>query len=76
MIRQELQGLFDTMVTSLEEAKRLVRQYDRHTYERWAAGGFLIDDSIMSMYPSLQRILEEMGEEEETSEEDEEEMPD
>lgn len=56
------------------EIKREVRTRDPHLYERWKASGFLVDDSIVSMYPSLTEVmdfLEEGDDEEDDSDSDE-----
>ena len=36
-----------------EEVKREIQKVNASFYERWKAGGFLIDSSICSMYPSI-----------------------
>lgn len=37
--------------TAFENFKRVLKRNDPSTYERWKAGGFLIDDNVVSMYP-------------------------
>lgn len=43
-----------------DEVKSEVRRLDSHLYERWAAGGFLIDTDIISMYPNLSEVANEL----------------
>lgn len=39
------------------ELKRHLRQVNPQEYERWKAGGFLIDGDILSHYPTLGEAL-------------------
>jgi hypothetical protein len=43
-----------------------------YIYERWKAGGFRVDPDIISMYPSLVEVMEDIGLEDEEEEEDDE----
>ena len=52
-----LQERFDEMMSLYEELKREIRQSYKHLYEQWKAGGFIVDDDIMSMYPSMQKCI-------------------
>lgn len=57
--------------------KERIRRSDRRLFERWKAGGYLIDSDIFSTYPNLEEVVEQLEEEEEEedreeSEEDEE----
>lgn len=66
-MRKKLEALLDLYA----DLKEQIRRADAHLYERWKAGGFLVDDDIMSMYPSLSEVVDTLdGEEDE--EEDEE----
>ena len=54
----ELREDFDKMMELYHFIKRQVRQKDKHLYERWKAGGFLVDNDIVSMYPDLTEVIE------------------
>jgi hypothetical protein len=43
----------DDFYCCYNEIKREIFHADKLFYERWKAGGFLIDEDIMSMYPCL-----------------------
>lgn len=50
----------DRLLDSFEEIKRITREYDKHLYERWKAGGFLIDDNVVSMYPTVRDVVDNL----------------
>jgi hypothetical protein len=73
MLRQD----FDELMRLYDSIKSRVRRQDPHLYERWKAGGFLVDNDIVSMYPSLEEVVDTLDEEVEDEEvEDEEEFLD
>ena len=43
-----------------ESIKRTIRKADPVRYARWKAGGFLIDEDIISNYPTMGKIIEEL----------------
>lgn len=45
------------LVTLFQEVKSEIKTWDKHFYERWKAGGYLIDQSILSDYPNLEELL-------------------
>lgn len=46
-----------TILDLLEEIKEELKKTNKHKYEQWKAGGFLVDDSIFSPnYPKLTEI--------------------
>lgn len=47
------------------EIKREVKKKDPYLYERWKAGGFLVDDDIYSNYPNIQEVVESLAEDDE-----------
>jgi hypothetical protein len=47
------------------EIKRDIKHKDKHFYERWKAGGFLIDNDIISMYPNIESFLDTLSESDE-----------
>ena len=40
--------------------KNEVRRRDPALYERWKAGGFLVDDDIYSMYPNVTEVVDQL----------------
>lgn len=64
MAIEELRELADNLFADLQEIKREVRKRDPHLYERWKAGGFMVDDGFVSMYPDLIRVVDALPEEE------------
>jgi hypothetical protein len=60
--------LIEEMFLFYYEAKRRLRKNEPHLYERWKAGGFLVDEDIISDYPSLATILDELTEDDEPEE--------
>ena len=64
----ELRESYDQLMEAYNFIKTEVRRRDKHLYERWKAGGFLIDDDIISMFPALSKVMEFL--EEDTEEED------
>jgi hypothetical protein len=43
----------DKLMDLYHEIKEEIRKEEKHFFERWKAGGFLIDPDIVSMYPIL-----------------------
>lgn len=62
--RLQLQRKYDSFISLYEELKENVRKADKNLYERWKAGGFLVDNDIMSMYPTLGEAVERLTDEE------------
>lgn len=60
-LREELGNILN----SLEIIKDAVRQRDKHLYEQWKAGGFLVDGNILSMYPNVETVVDRLTEGEE-----------
>lgn len=54
----------DQFLRLYDQLKAHVRRADRHLYERWKAGGFLVDTDIVSMYPNLSEVLQQISPEE------------
>lgn len=59
---------YEQMMEIYESLKREVRAKNKHLYERWKAGGFRIDDDIISMYPSLGTVIDQLDDDEEDEE--------
>lgn len=57
---RELRGKIDRLLTAYTEVKRSVRTADARLYERWKAGGFIVDSDIVSHYPNIEEVIEEL----------------
>ena len=55
---------FNNLIDLFQKIKRQVRRKDNRLYEQWKAGGFIIDSDIMSMYPNLEEVVENLQESE------------
>jgi hypothetical protein len=53
----ELMGLYCDIKADIKRKNKLL-------FERWKAGGFIIDEDIMSMYPNLGEVIEQLGDNE------------
>lgn len=51
----------DKFFSLYDKLKNHIRRENRPLYERWAAGGFLVDTDVMSMYPNISDALDELG---------------
>lgn len=54
----DLREMYEQMMSLYEDIKREVKSRDTQLYKRWEAGGFLVDDNVVSMYPSLGEVIE------------------
>jgi len=68
-----LKERIENLVCEYMEIKREIRQINPRFYERWKAGGYLIDEDIISMYPNINDILDTLPEEEDEDEDEEDE---
>lgn len=68
MIQEQLETLMD----AYNSIKSEVRRRNPHLYERWKAGGFLIDNDVLSMYPNLQEVVEYLNDDESEDEDEDE----
>lgn len=59
----ELREKLDLLLATYQEIKQAVRKADSYQFERWKAGGFLIDDDILSSYPNIEEVIEDLEEE-------------
>lgn len=65
---------YELMMDLYADLKHEMRQETPHEYERWKAGGFLVDDDILSMYPHLGKLIDKIepeGDEDEDEDSDE-----
>ncbi len=68
-----IQETYNSLMSLYNELKHQIQNSDRNLYERWKAGGFLIDDDIISMYPNLTQVVEILSEDNDVDNEEEEE---
>lgn len=61
--REELISRIQDCLEHFENVQYLLRQYDKELFNRWKAGGYLVSDDIVSMYPSLSEILSQLEDE-------------
>lgn len=73
MTKQEIEESFNKLMEAYNEFKTMVRQEDKILYERWKAGGFLVDDDILSMYPNALEVFNILSEKAQDEDEDSEE---
>lgn len=52
-----------------DEARRILPRIE---FERWKAGGFLVDEDILSMYPNIHQLIERNQDDEDEEETDDE----
>ena len=53
-VKQQMEQCLDFMLNF----KRLVSEINPHLYERWKAGGFMVDSNIISHYPNVEEVYE------------------
>ena len=58
----DLSDKLENMLDLFYQIKQEVKKRDRHLYEQWKAGGFLVDEDIMSMYPNCRQAVESLSE--------------
>lgn len=59
-MEEKLEQLMDLY----NELKEEIRRKNPYEYERWKAGGFLVDSDPMSMYPHISQVVESCLDEE------------
>jgi hypothetical protein len=59
-LRKTMQKRFEEMMELYNELKQEIRHKDKHLYERWKAGGFIVDEDIVSMYPHMGEVVESL----------------
>lgn len=52
--------LHEILIEVYNEIKNRIRRKNKTIFERWKAGGFIIDSDIMSMYPNVETVIEEL----------------
>jgi hypothetical protein len=71
-MKSELVENYEKLMDLYADIKRDIRLKDPIFYERWKAGGFLVDEDIMSMYPHLGQFPEFSDDYEEEDEDEDE----
>lgn len=69
----EIREKLDEFMGLFEELKSFVKSNNKILYERWKAGGFIVDSNILSMYPAIEKVVETIIENKEEMEDIEEE---
>lgn len=59
----DLETAYRELMDAYSNFKHLVRCEDKYLFERWKAGGYLVDEDIMSMYPNATDVFEQLNEE-------------
>ena len=49
----EMRDMFNNFMSDYKSIKQFIKDYAPEEYQRWKAGGFLVDDSIYRIYPSI-----------------------
>lgn len=57
---EQLEEAFSQLICAYSVIKNIVKKSDTHLFERWKAGGFLVDTTIVSMYPNLLYVVENL----------------
>ena len=60
----EASELLETLLDAFNQLKNIIRNHDKREYERWKAGGFMLDDTFVSMYPNLVALVEALPDDE------------
>lgn len=64
----ELNEAYEQLSEAFETFRQLVRRTDERIYERWKAGGFIVSEDIISMYPNITEVYDSLNEESEDEE--------
>ncbi len=70
---------YENLMEAYQSFKNELRHKDKHEFERWKAGGYIVDEDILSMYPNATKVFESLegdGEEEDEEDLDEDEQGD
>ena len=49
----EMRDMFNNFMSDYWSIKQFIKDYAPEEYERWKAGGHLVDNNVYSMYPSI-----------------------
>jgi len=56
--KEELQSLFEDFLKDFRYFKDFIKASNRAAYENWKAGGFLVDNDVISMYNTIEQAFE------------------
>ena len=59
-----MEDTLDQFLCLYEQLKGEIRSRDPHLYDCWKAGGFIVDDNIVSMYPNISEVVERLSDRE------------
>jgi aryl carrier-like protein len=65
-----LRELVDELYSNWDLIKRSIKSDYPQFYERWKAGGYIVDEDVLSMYPCLSQIMDIIDEEQEDEEDE------
>lgn len=68
--KESLQEALDQLSMAFGEFSSALKKADKKVYEQWKAGGYIVSDNVVSMYPSAQEAADQVGEDEEEDEDD------
>lgn len=51
---------YANLCNSFEFLKKTIRTEDKNLYEQWKAGGFLVDENVVSMYPNIHEVYDRL----------------
>ncbi len=58
---EEMEEISTGLFNSFNSLKELAKHHTPNVYEQWKAGGFIVDDNIVSMYPNAQDVIEALN---------------
>ena len=59
-MKQETKEKCEELINLYLDIKNEIRRQEPRLFERWKAGGFLVNSDIISMYPTLEQVVEEV----------------
>lgn len=68
----ELTEVYEQLTEAFESFRLLVKRTNPRLYERWKAGGFIVSDDIVSMYPNITEVYEQIQDENEENDDEDE----
>ncbi len=60
-MNDELNDAYNKLSDAYNDFKEIVKTRDKYLFERWKAGGFLVDNDIMSMYPNAEEVFDKLS---------------
>ena len=72
MDQEELQKLFDDFMDDYRFLKGFIETHGGHDFQNWKAGGFLLDNNVVSMYQTMEQAFDSAMDNMPVEEDDEE----